>query len=207
VNLSFLAVVSLGCALAAAVILVGYLTRRPALTGMVKIWLLLGLGVLPIGAAASGNVQGYNTTKQRSFCADCHVMAPQVTDSDDPHSGSLSSRHSRTALFGAENCYVCHEDYGMFGTVLTKADGMKHVWLYYTQYLHVSAEAAKSRIHLYQPYPNESCMQCHSTTDTLWNAVPDHTAALAAVRSNQVSCASVGCHGFAHPNARPPVTP
>ena len=206
-NLSFLAIVSLVCALGAAVILVGYLTRRPALTGMVKVWLLLGLGVLPIGAAASGNIVGYEATKQRSFCAACHVMSPQVSDSDDPNSGSLSSRHSRTALFGSENCYVCHEDYGMFGTVLTKVDGMKHVWLYYTQYLHVSAEAAKSRIHLYQPYPNESCMQCHSTTDTLWKAVPDHTAALEAVRSNQVSCASVGCHGFAHPNARPPVAP
>ena len=202
-NLSPLAVVSLACALGAAIILVGYLTRRPPLTGMMKIWLLLGLGVLPIGSAASGNIVGYEATKQRSFCAGCHVMALQVADSDDPHSGSLSSRHSRSALFGSENCYACHEDYGMFGTVLTKVDGMKHFWLYYTQYRGVSAEQAKDRIHLYKPYANENCMQCHSTTDTLWLAVPDHTAALAAVRTNQVSCASAGCHGFAHPNAQP----
>jgi hypothetical protein len=79
---------------------------------------------------------------------------------------------------------------------------MKHVWMYYTQYRHVSAEDAKKTIALYKPFPNNSCMQCHSTTLDLWNAVPDHKAVLEAVRTDRVSCASNGCHGLAHPNAR-----
>ena len=132
-------------------------------------------------------------------------MSPQTSDSDDPQGASLSSRHARNALFGAENCYVCHADYGMYGTVITKLGGMKHVWKYYSLYRHVSADEAKKSIRLYKPFPNDSCMQCHSTTDLLWEAVPDHKASLDAVRADRVSCASVGCHGYAHPNARPEV--
>jgi cytochrome c-type protein NapC len=202
-----LALTSVACAVFAATILVGYLVLRPPLTGHTKVWLLLGLGVFPIGAALSGNLHGYQATMQRSFCASCHVMAPETSDSDDPHGTSLSSRHGRNKLFGAENCYTCHEDYGMFGTVVTKLGGMNHVWMYYTQYRNVSVEESKKTIALYKPFPNESCMQCHSTTLTLWNAVPDHKAIVDAARAGRVSCASGGCHGYAHPNARPEGAP
>jgi hypothetical protein len=187
--------------------LVAYLVLRPPLSGHIKVWLLLGLGVFPIGAALSGNIQGYETSKRRTFCASCHVMAPQTTDSDNPHGASLASRHGRNALFGPENCYVCHADYGMFGTITTKLGGMKHAWMYYTQYLNVSVEEATKRIRLYKPYPNDSCMQCHSTTLDLWLAVPDHKSSLDDVRAGRVSCASVGCHGYAHPNASPAGAP
>ena len=200
-HLSPLALTSLACATFAATILVGYLVVKPPLTGYTKLWLLLGLGVFPIGAALSGNLQGYEATKQRAFCASCHVMEPEASDSNDPHGTSLSSRHGRNALFGGQNCYTCHEDYGMFGTVTTKLGGMKHVWLYYTQYRNVSVEESKKTIRLYEPFPNSSCMQCHSTTLTLWNAVPDHKSIVNAVRAGKVSCASGGCHGFAHPDA------
>ena len=206
-NLSLFSLSSLACALVATVILIAYLVRRPPLSGATKVWLLLGLGVFPIASAAAGNVEGYQRTEQRTFCASCHVMSPETSDSDDPKGVSLSSRHGRNALFGADNCYVCHADYGMYGTMLTKIGGMKHVWMYYTQYRRVSAEDAKKTIRLYEPYPNDNCMQCHSTRLELWNAVPDHKAALAAVRADHLSCASVGCHGYAHPNARPPGDP
>jgi cytochrome c-type protein NapC len=91
----------------------------------------------------------------------------------------------------------------MYGTVITKLGGLKHVWMYYRYYRNVSAQDAKKTIALYKPYPNDNCMQCHSTTLDLWKAVPDHKSALEAVRADRVSCASSGCHGFAHPNARP----
>jgi cytochrome c-type protein NapC len=206
-SLSPFSVFALACAALAAVILVTYLVKRPLLTGSTKGWLFFGLGVFPIGAAMSGNIQGYETTKQRAFCASCHVMSPQTSDSDDPAGTSLSSRHARNALFGAENCYVCHADYGMFGTVTTKLGGLKHVWKYYTGYVNVSAEEAKKTIHLYKPYPNDSCMQCHSATLPLWSAIPDHKAALEGLRAGRLSCASSGCHGYAHPNARLAETP
>lgn len=195
-----LAVVELACAAISAVILVAYLVFRPPLVRATKIGLLLGLGVFPIGAAFSGNVQGFEATKERVFCGSCHVMSLHQADSDDRASGSLASRHARNPMFGSENCYACHANYGMFGTVVTKAGGMRHVWLYLTEYRNTPVEEAKKTIHLREPAEmNGNCMQCHSTDDTLWRKVPDHRASLDDARTGRMGCASEGCHGLAHP--------
>ena len=159
-----LALLALGFAALSAIILVAYLVVRPPLVRATKLWLLLGLGVFPIGAAFAGNVQGFEATKERAFCGSCHVMALHQADSDDRASGSLASRHARNAMFGSENCYVCHADYGMFGTVVTKAGGMRHVWLYLTEYRNTPLDEAKKTIRLREPAKmNGNCMQCHST--------------------------------------------
>ena len=200
-----LSVIECACALLSAIILVAYMVFRPALVRATKLWLLLGLGVFPIGAAFAGNVHGFEATKERSFCGSCHVMALHRADSDDPTSESLASRHARNAMFGSENCYVCHADYGMFGTIMTKAGGMRHVWLYLTAYRHTPLDEAKKTIVLREPAKmNGNCMHCHSTDGTLWLKVPDHRAALEDVRAGRLSCASEGCHGLAHPFFRAP---
>jgi nitrate/TMAO reductase-like tetraheme cytochrome c subunit len=194
-----LAILALACSVVAAVILIVFLVRRPALTHAVKIWLLLGLGVFPIGAATAGNVQGFEATKERSFCGSCHVMRLHAADSDDPASHSLAARHARNPMFGSANCYTCHADYGMFGTIVTKAGGMRHVWLYATEYRDTPIAEAKKTIRTLGPFPNGNCMECHSTHDELWLKKPDHRASLEDVRAGRVSCASEGCHGVAHP--------
>jgi cytochrome c-type protein NapC len=200
-----LAIVALGLAVLSAVILVVYLVARPPLVRATKIWLLLGLGILPIGAAFAGNVHGFEATKQRTFCGSCHLMSMHERDSDDPTSRSLAARHARNAMFGSENCYVCHADYGMFGTVVTKAGGMRHVWLDLTAFRTTSLEEAKTAIHLREPWKmNDNCMQCHSTHDPLWLKVSDHASSVADARAGRVSCASAGCHGLAHPFFGPP---
>lgn len=195
-----LSVVELACAALSATILVAYLVLRPPLLRATKIALLFGLGVFPIGAAFAGNVQGFEATKERAFCGSCHVMALHRADSDDAASGSLASRHARNAMFGSENCYVCHANYGMFGTVLTKAGGMRHVWLYLTEYRSTPIEEARKSIVLREPaMMNGNCMECHSTADPLWRKVPDHLATLDDTRAGHLGCASAGCHGLAHP--------
>jgi len=200
-----LAVIEIACAVFSTTILVAYLALRPPFAHATKLWLLLGLGVFPIGAAFSGNVQGFEATKQREFCGSCHVMALHRADSDDRASGSLASRHARNAMFGSENCYACHANYGMFGTIVTKAGGMRHVWLYLTEYRKTPLEEAKKTIHLRDPDEmNGNCMHCHSTEDTLWLKVPDHKASLEDERAGRLSCASEGCHGIAHPFFRAP---
>ena len=201
-----LSVLELACAALSAVVLVAYLVFRPPLVRATKLWLLLGLGVLPIGAAFAGNVQGFEATKQRAFCGSCHVMALHRDDSNDLASASLASRHARNAMFGSENCYVCHANYGMFGTVMTKLGGMRHVWLYLTEYRNIPVEESKKTIHLRDPLQmNGNCIECHSTEDTLWLKVPDHQALLHDVRAGRIGCASEGCHGLAHPFFRDPV--
>ncbi len=195
-----LAALELACAGLAAIILVSYLVFHPPLVRATKLWLLMGLGVFPIGAAFAGNVQGFEATKERAFCGSCHVMALHQADSDDPASGSLAARHARNLMFGHENCYVCHADYGMFGTIVTKAGGMRHVWLYLTEYRNTPLAEAKKTIVLRAPAQmNGNCMECHSTRGTVWLKVPDHRGLLGDVRAGRVSCASEGCHGLAHP--------
>jgi cytochrome c-type protein NapC len=202
--LSFIAIL---CALGSAGILGFYLVRRPKLNHATKVWLLFGLGVFPIGVAATGNLEGFEATKRREFCGSCHVMEMHGADSNDPTSQSLASRHGRNQLFGSENCYACHADYGMFGTVVTKLGGMRHVWIYYTEYRNTSLAEAQRTIKLRKPFPNDNCMQCHSTKDEIWLEQSDHRAALVDVREGHVSCASGGCHGSAHPFFGPDKTP
>jgi cytochrome c-type protein NapC len=179
--------------------LVAYLIKRPAFVLGTQLWLLLGLGILPMLTAASGSVAGYEATKTVQFCSSCHVMLMHTGDAHDPRSQSLAARHSRNPSFGDGSCFACHADYGMFGDVFTKINGMHHVYGYLLEYHAIPLEEAVPMIELFRPYPNNNCMQCHSTTTQLWLNVAEHSAALTELREGSVSCASAGCHGFAHP--------
>ncbi len=199
-----LAVIALACAALSGCILVGYLLLRPPLVRVTKIWLFLGLGILPIGTAFAGNVQGFEATKDRAFCGSCHLMSLHEQDSDAPESHSLAARHARNASFGRENCYACHADYGMFGTIVTKAGGLRHVWMNLTAFRNTTLDEGKKTIRLREPWKmNGNCMQCHSTRDDLWLKVPDHASSLEDVRAGRLGCASAGCHGLAHPFFQP----
>ena len=181
------------------VLLTWYLVARPALSSATKIVLLLGIGVLPIMTAANGTVTGYHAMKKRSFCGDCHTMAPYMKDSEDPTSTGLAARHGRNVQFGEENCYTCHADYGMFGVVKTKLGGAGHVYYYLTGWRSKTIDQALKEIHIKKPFPNVTCIRCHSTQNPYWNQIGDHASTLAEIRTGQVSCASAGCHGAAHP--------
>ena len=122
-ELDWMGWVSVASAAGAAAILIGHLVRKPALDGTAKLWLLMGLGVLPIMTAGTANIAGSKATQSRTFCGSCHVMNPRASDSESPNSTSLSAIHARNAYFGHDNCYTCHKDYGMYGYVLTKMGG------------------------------------------------------------------------------------
>ncbi len=194
-----LTVTALGSAAVAAVLVLWYLVRRPALNRGTKIVLLFGIGVFPIATAMTGNYAGFEGTKNRQFCGSCHVMKPYQEDSENPQSTSLAARHARNELFGEENCYACHATYGMFGTVKTKLGGMRHVYLYLMEYRKYSLEEAREKIHIIRPFQNETCMHCHSTENPIFSTTKDHASTLDRIRNGEVSCASEGCHGPAHP--------
>ena len=206
--MSALAVITLVAAGAASVILVRYLVRRPLLDLEMKAWLLLGLGVLPAISAGASTVAGMETTTNRTFCGSCHVMRAHFEDATDPSSQSLAARHSRNPFFGSRSCYVCHADYGMFGYVLTKAGGLRHVYLYYLGgYRQMTLERAEREIRLVKPYDNTNCRQCHTGTLHDWTKLSEHRSLEAELASNKVSCASAGCHGYAHPFTKGPAAP
>ena len=196
----WLGFVALGSAAFAAAILIGFLLKKPVLDLRVKLALFLGLGVFPAIAAAASTVAGMERTTSREFCGSCHVMDAHFQNAIDPKRQSLAARHSRNPFFGEHSCYVCHADYGMYGYAMTKTGGMRHVYEYYLGgYDKMSLEQALKVIHLRKPYDNLNCRQCHTTTLRGWRSVPDHDALKAELFSNKVSCASAGCHGFAHP--------
>ena len=190
---------ALGCASLAVIVLVWYLVRRPALTRSTKVLLLFGIGLLPIATAANGNIAGYHATKTTRFCSSCNVMTPYGDDSTDLNSTSLASRHARNELFGDENCYACHADYGMFGTITTKLGGLRHVYEYTFNYHQLSVDEALVKMEILRPFENATCIRCHSMQNPTWNQVGDHASTLDSLRAGTVSCASEGCHGPAHP--------
>jgi nitrate/TMAO reductase-like tetraheme cytochrome c subunit len=187
------------CAGIAAALALWFLIRRPRLDRATKLVLLAAIGVLPLATASTGNVAGFEATKARRFCASCHVMTPYGDDSADPRSTTLAARHARNALFGDDNCYACHADYGMYGTVVTKLGGLRHVYEYTLHYRNMPLDEARRTIHIRTPFQNATCMHCHSTQGPSWNAVKEHASLLERVRTGEVSCASEGCHGPAHP--------
>jgi nitrate/TMAO reductase-like tetraheme cytochrome c subunit len=197
--------IALACAAIATALIAEFLVRKRALDLRSKVWLLFALGVFPALTAAASTTTGMRATTERHFCGSCHVMDRHVSDSNDPSSQSLAARHGRNALFGSQNCYVCHADYGMFGYPVTKLNGMRHVWEYYFGgYKEMTTEQAVRKIHLYEPYDNQNCRHCHTGTLAVWKNVPEHTSLRTELEANRVSCASGGCHGFAHPFNKPP---
>lgn len=195
----WLGIIAVGSAAVAAVILLVFLWRRPALGADTKVWLLLGLGVFPIATATSANIEGFTAMESRNFCGSCHVMIPHASDSEDPKSTGLAAIHARNENFGEDNCYTCHKDYGMYGFVVTKFGGLRHVYYYLTEYWSMPLAESNHDIRIRVPFPNGNCMQCHSTMAPRWAKVPDHASSLEEVRRGALSCASAGCHGFGHP--------
>lgn len=198
-DISPLSWIAFACAVVAAVIMVLYLVYRPPLDARTKGVLLLGLGVLPITTAMVGNMEGLEATEHQAFCGSCHTMDMHIADANDPNSTSLAAIHSRNHKFGDMSCYVCHKDYGMFGYALTKMGGMKHVYMYLTEFMWYDMDEALPKVHIAHPFKNSNCMQCHTTTGSLWNDVPDHSGLLGDLRTGETSCVSAGCHGYAHP--------
>lgn len=193
--MGLLATATVVLASAAALILVAYLARRPRLTAATKVWLLFGIGVLPIAAAFTGNVSGFEASTERKFCGSCHTMDRFAMDAANLESTTLAAKHSRNKMHGEQSCYVCHKEYGMFGTVATKLSGLSHMWVYYT------GDAGKAP-KLYKPYTNEACTQCHSMTLPAWKEEPEHESVMADIQSGEVTCATSGCHGPAHPEVK-----
>ncbi len=191
--------VAVGAAAIAAGILLWYLFAKPPFTRTTLVVLFFGLGVFPVSAALLGNMKGFEVSKNVEFCGGCHVMQPWIDDVTNPEATTLASFHTKSPLIKDIACYECHADYGMYGTVVTKWQGTKHMYAYYADgYSGMESAEAIKKIALYEPFPNSNCMHCHSTQLQGWNDEPEHMAVADDVRAGTTGCASEGCHGPAH---------
>ena len=137
------------------------------------------------------NYHLFEGTKEVQSCAQCHVMRPIVNDMKDPESQTLAARHYRNRWIAKQQCFTCHSDYGLNGSIKAKQDGFRHLVKYVTGTFEEPI-----------PYPgrynNQNCLHCHEGTPK-FERVPSRTTVRERLRTSTISCTN--CHGVPHPTS------
>ncbi len=151
--------------------------------------LFVGLAVLPVVLIFFGYTHGLSGMETVSACGGCHVMTTHVEDLQDPNSESLAAVHFKNRYIRENHCYTCHSDYGLFGALSAKADGVGHV-------LHYVTDTYTLPIKIRHPYENVRCFGCHAGSQKFLKS-PGHPAEIVPqLVSEEVSCLT--CHAPAH---------
>jgi nitrate/TMAO reductase-like tetraheme cytochrome c subunit len=151
--------------------------------------LAVGLAVLPVVVIFFGYMQGLQGMETVEACGGCHVMTGHVADLRDVKSESLAAVHFKNRFILEHQCYTCHSDYGMFGTLSAKAEGVGHVLRYVTG-------SYTLPIKIRHPYPNVRCLGCHAESQRFLNSSGHPADIKPQLMSNELSCLS--CHAPAH---------
>jgi cytochrome c nitrite reductase small subunit len=152
---------------------------------------LMAFIVLPAGVVFLANYHTFEGVHEVRGCASCHVMRPMVNDMRDPGSETLAAVHYKNKWIANNQCYHCHSDYGLGGSVEAKMTGFRHLARYTTR---TYQEPIKARV----KFDNNNCLHCHEGTPK-WVAVPSHVESYKELAANQTRC--LDCHGDAHPTA------
>jgi len=164
--------------------------RSAGLNGVIKELLILPLVVLPAAIVFLGYAYGIESSKSISACGSCHVMKPYLADLKDPASETLAALHYKNRYIQEHHCYTCHTDYGMFGTVSAKMEGMGHVRRNLTGDYTLPIKIA-------HPYPNGRCLACHGASQKFLKSEGHPKEDMPKLVSGENSC--IDCHGPAHP--------
>jgi hypothetical protein len=149
-----------------------------------------GLIVAPAGTVAVANYHVFVGVEKVEGCNSCHIMRPMVNDMRDPSSDNLAARHYRNKWIAEDQCYHCHTDYGLSGSLEAKMEGFRHLARYTT---HTYPEPVRLR----GRYLNQNCLNCHRGT-SLFEAVASHHTVWDELSADQMEC--LNCHGLAHPS-------
>ncbi len=154
-----------------------------------KLMALVAFVGVPAASVGIANYHVFEGVKEVRSCNQCHVMRPMVNDMKDPLSGTLAARHYRNRWIANQQCYKCHTDYGLAGTLEAKMAGYRHLARYTTG-------TYTEPIEFRGVYNNRNCLQCHAGTEE-FKKVGSHNAVWERLRTNSMSC--LNCHGQAHP--------
>ncbi|MCH8839151.1 MAG: NapC/NirT family cytochrome c [Planctomycetes bacterium] len=144
---------------------------------------------VPAAAVGIANYHVFEGVKKVQSCYQCHVMRPMVTDMQDSQSMTLAARHYRNKWIAKDQCYACHTDYGLAGTLQAKMDGYRHLARYIT--------GTYTEPIVYRgTYNNQNCLKCHVGTEK-FSKVESHATAELRLLESTMSC--LNCHGQAHP--------
>jgi nitrate/TMAO reductase-like tetraheme cytochrome c subunit len=175
----WLMVISLAViAVAIGLITFTLIARRKNLLDIHSKWILfLGVAVLPIPAIFMSTAVGLEHSKQLEFCNSCHAMDPFMDDMKDVASNQLAARHYKNRFIQKAHCYTCHTDYGIFGTMEAKLNGMKHMWGDFTGH--------------------QICLNCHAGA-VRFERLEEHDGVIEEVLAGEGGCNP--CHELAHPS-------
>lgn len=150
-------------------------------------WLLLfAIAILPGLALALGASTAFEDAKRPEFCGSCHVMGPFIADLKNPASTTLAAVHYQNRFILENQCYTCHTDYGMFGTLEAKLAGARHLWKY---------ESGTYELPIALPhYRVANCLHCHGESAVFRTK---HAELTSQIEAGDVGC--LDCHGPAHP--------
>ena len=151
--------------------------------------LLVAVGLVPIMVAFMTFAHGLEASATVASCGSCHVMGPFVRDLRDAKSDTLAATHYKNRYIRENQCYTCHSDYGLGGTLRAKLGGLGHVWYYTTG-------TYKLPIKIAAPYPNVRCLGCHGESQKFLNSETKKPI-MADLMSGKTSC--LECHAPAHP--------
>jgi len=163
------------------------------ITGTTRGWLFVSLGLVPVMVAFLSFAHGLEASATVSSCGSCHTMTPFVQDLQNVKSDTLAATHFKNRLIREDQCYTCHSDYGVGGTVKAKLAGLGHVLRYTTG-------RYETPIKLAQPYPNTRCLACHAESQKFLNSPGHPKEAIHDLMAGATSC--IECHGPAHPEQK-----
>jgi nitrate/TMAO reductase-like tetraheme cytochrome c subunit len=184
-----------GLGLALVVLSIGLLAwawwRLRAARTPANMWglLLVAVGLVPMMVAFMTFAHGLEESATVSSCGSCHVMAPYVQDLRDVKSDTLAATHFKNRYILENQCYTCHSDYGLGGTVKAKLGGLGHVWYFTTGRYETPLKIAR-------PYSNVRCLGCHGESQKFLTSETKKPI-MADLMSGKTSC--LECHAPAHP--------
>jgi NapC/NirT cytochrome c family, N-terminal region len=181
------------CQIALSIVLAAVFLIRPSLTNAAgwKIVAFIGLCVLPALCIVGGMNTHVQRSEQTQFCISCHVMIPygQSLYVDDP--GHIPAQHFQNHRVPPDMaCYSCHADYSIYGPLKDKMQGLKRIYMQYVS-------TPPNPITIPGGFKNAQCLHCHLGARS-FEENPVHVAMMDALKSNQTSCLTSGCHDTAH---------
>ncbi len=166
--------------------------RRRYLTTTQSQWMLfVGVCVMPVPVMVLSTAVGMEQAKAVSFCRSCHVMDSFVADMEDQESDRLAAVHFKNRYIQRHHCYICHTDYGLFGTVEAKVSGLSHIWK-------ETVGSYRLPIKVRRPYRFTICLDCHAGS-VKFEMLQEHRGIVQQTANGEVGCTH--CHGPSHPPA------
>jgi len=190
-SLEIIEIVGLILVLIEGVTLLRLFKKTGKLKPSVKRLAFLSIIAIPIMIMFTANYHVFETSKTVEACMNCHVMKPMGNDMLNRGSQTLAARHMTNNWIKENQCYGCHKDYGLNGTLKAKTDGYRHLMRYITK-------TYTEPIIYRGEFNSNNCLSCHQGTPTFDNLKVHQPVILNLdKKSSTISC--MNCHGKAHP--------